>query len=229
MPCVLITGANRGLGLEFARQYQTDGWHVVACCRSAEQATALNGLGVRVESLEVADAASLSALAQRLDGLPIDLVINNAGIYGAHDHQAFGSVDGASFLQAQQINAFGPLAVTQTLLPNLRAAVTASGLARVGIVSSRMGSIAEAPGGNYIYRASKAAVNMVGASLAHDLKAEKIAVTLLHPGWVRTDMGGPDGQLDAPESVSGMRAVLANSSLERSGLFIDYLGKELSW
>lgn len=229
MPCVLITGANRGLGLEFARQYQADGWRVIACCRSPEDAPALRALGVEVQALEVADAASVAALAQRLNGQALDLVINNAGIYGAHDRQAFGSVDSASFLEAQQINAFGPLAVTQALLPNLRAAVAASGLARVGIVSSRMGSIAEAPGGSYIYRASKAAVNMVGVSLAHDLKPDNIAVTLLHPGWVRTDMGGPDGQIDAPESVSGMRAVLADSSLKHSGLFIDYLGKELSW
>ncbi|SIS86314.1 SDR family oxidoreductase [Insolitispirillum peregrinum] len=229
MPCVLITGANRGLGLEFARQYRDAGWRVIACCRAPEQAPALQALGVEVEALEVPDADSLAALAHRLAGQPVNLLINNAGIYGAHAHQAFGTVDCASFLAAQQVNAFGPLAVTQALVSNLRAAVAAGGTATVAIVSSRMGSIGEMPGGSYIYRASKASVNMVGAGLSHDLKPDGIAVVLLHPGWVRTDMGGPDGMLDAPESVSGMRAAIAATSLDRTGLFVDYQGKELPW
>lgn len=226
MSTVLITGASRGLGLEFARQYRADGWRVIACCRTPETASALSQLGVEVQALDVADPASIAELGRRLDGQAIDLLINNAGIYGHADHQVFGAVDAASFLEAQQTNVFAPLAMTQTLQPNLSLADKAV----VAIVSSRMGAISEnTSGGEMIYRVSKASVNMVGVGMANALAPQGIAVVLLHPGWVRTDMGGPNGMIDAPESIQGMRAMIAQTSVASTGRFVDYQGKELPW
>lgn len=229
MPTVLITGANRGLGLEFARQYQADGWDVIACCRKPAEATELNALGVRVEALDVADEASVAVLKGRID-VPIDLLLNNAGTYGARDAGRFGAVDAEEFLKVQRINALGPLLVTQALTSCLEKAAAERGEARVAVVSSKMGSIGEnTSGGSYIYRASKASANAVVRSMAHDLRERGIVVIVLHPGWVRTDMGGPNGLIDPPESVSGMRSVIASTPPDRAGCFFNYDGKEIPW
>lgn len=229
MPTVLITGASRGLGLEFARQYQADGWDVIACCRKPAEAAALTALGVRIEALDVADEASIAALKGRID-VPLDLLVNNAGVYGAPEGGTFGQIDAENFLKVQRINALGPLLVTQALTPCLEKAAADRGSARVAVVSSLMGSITDnTTGGIYAYRASKAAANAVARSMAHDLRERGILVIVLHPGWVRTDMGGPNGQIDPPESVSGMRRVIAGTPPDRGGCFFNYDGKEIPW
>lgn len=230
MSTVLITGANRGLGLEFVRQYQADGWDVIACCRDPDRAEALSGLGVRVEALDVVDPGSVGRLAERLDGQPIDLLVNNAGTSGDRAGRVFGQATRDDFAETVTINGFGPLAVTQGLIGNLKAAAKAGGSATVAVISSKMGSMADnGSGGAYVYRASKAAANAVGVSLARDLLDDGILTVILHPGWVRTDMGGPNGLIDAPESVTGMRRVIAGTSRDTVGRFFDYKGQEIPW
>jgi NAD(P)-dependent dehydrogenase (short-subunit alcohol dehydrogenase family) len=227
MPSVLITGANRGLGLEFTRQYAADGWRVFAACRDpagARDLAAVEG-DVSAETLDVDDGPQVAALANKLSGQPIDVLINNAGIYGPKDvtrdtvvYDAWG--------QVFRTNAMSPLAVSAAFAAN----VAQGGQKKIITLSSIMGSIAENDSsGDFIYRSSKAAVNAVMKSLAGDLKSEGITVVVLHPGWVRTDMGGPDASIEAPESVTGMRAVIAGLKESDSGRFLNYDGTEIPW
>ena len=227
MPSVLITGANRGLGLEFTRQYAADGWRVFAACRDpagARDLAAVEG-DVFAETLDVDDGPQVAALANKLSGQPIDVLINNAGIYGPKGvtrdtvvYDAWG--------QVFRTNAMSPLAVSAAFAAN----VAQGGQKKIITLSSIMGSIAENDSsGDFIYRSSKAAVNAVMKSLAGDLKSEGITVAVLHPGWVRTDMGGPDAAIEAPESVTGMRAVIAGLKESDSGRFLNYDGTEISW
>ena len=227
MPSVLITGANRGLGLEFTRQYAADGWRVFAACRDpagARDLAAVEG-DVSAETLDVDDGPQVAVLANKLSGQPIDVLINNAGIYGPKDvtrdtvvYDAWG--------QVFRTNAMSPLAVSAAFAAN----VAQGGQKKIITLSSIMGSIAENDSsGDFIYRSSKAAVNAVMKSLAGDLKSEGITVAVLHPGWVRTDMGGPDAAIEAPESVTGMRAVIAGLKESDSGRFLNYDGTEIPW
>ena len=227
MPSVLITGANRGLGLEFTRQYAADGWRVFAACRDpagARDLAAVEG-DVSAETLDVDDGPQVATLANKLSGHPIDVLINNAGIYGPKDvtrdtvvYDAWG--------QVFRTNAMSPLAVSAAFAAN----VAQGGQKKIITLSSIMGSIAENDSsGDFIYRSSKAAVNAVMKSLAGDLKSEGITVVVLHPGWVRTDMGGPDASIEAPESVTGMRAVIAGLKESDSGRFLNYDGTEIPW
>ena len=227
MPSVLITGANRGLGLEFTRQYAADGWRVFAACRDpagARDLAAVEG-DVSAETLDVDDGLQVAALANKLSGQPIDVLINNAGIYGPKGvtrdtvvYDAWG--------QVFRTNAMSPLAVSAAFAAN----VAQGGQKKIITLSSIMGSIAENDSsGDFIYRSSKAAVNAVMKSLAGDLKSEGITVAVLHPGWVRTDMGGPDASIEAPESVTGMRAVIAGLKESDSGRFLNYDGTEIPW
>jgi len=227
MPSVLITGANRGLGLEFTRQYAADGWRVFAACRDpagARDLAAVEG-DVSAETLDVDDGLQVAALANKLSGQPIDVLINNAGIYGPKGvtrdtvvYDAWG--------QVFRTNAMSPLAVSAAFAAN----VAQGGQKKIITLSSIMGSIAENDSsGDFIYRSSKAAVNAVMKSLAGDLKSEGITVAVLHPGWVRTDMGGPDAAIEAPESVTGMRAVIAGLKESDSGRFLNYDGTEIPW
>ena len=227
MPSVLITGANRGLGLEFTRQYAADGWRVFAACRDpagARDLAAVEG-DVSAETLDVDDGPQVAALANKLSGQPIDVLINNAGIYGPKGvtrdtvvYDAWG--------QVFRTNAMSPLAVSAAFAAN----VAQGGQKKIITLSSIMGSIAENDSsGDFIYRSSKAAVNAVMKSLAGDLKSEGITVAVLHPGWVRTDMGGPDAAIEAPESVTGMRAVIAGLKESDSGRFLNYDGTEIPW
>lgn len=220
MATVLVTGANRGIGLELCRQLAGRGDAVVATCRRASPALA--ALGVRVEEgVEVGDGASVAALARRLGTLRLDLLINNAGVLA---HETLESLDLASVLRQFEINALGPLRVTLALLGHLGAG------AKVGLVSSRMGSIGDnSSGGNYGYRMSKAALNMAGVSLAHDLRPRGIAVAILHPGYVRTDMTGGSGHVDPPEAARGMLRRLDELTLESSGGFWHANGERLPW
>jgi len=227
MPSVLITGANRGLGLEFTRQYAADGWRVFAACRDpagARDLAAVEG-DVSAETLDVDDGPQVAALANKLSGQPIDVLINNAGIYGPKGvtrdtvvYDAWG--------QVFRTNAMSPLAVSAAFAAN----VAQGGQKKIITLSSIMGSIAENDSsGDFIYRSSKAAVNAVMKSLAGDLKSEGITVAVLHPGWVRTDMGGPEAAIEAPESVTGMRAVIAGLKESDSGRFLNYDGTEIPW
>ena len=227
MPSVLITGANRGLGLEFTRQYAADGWRVFAACRDpagARDLAAVEG-DVSAETLDVDDGPQVAALANKLSGQPIDVLINNAGIYGPKGvtrdtvvYDAWG--------QVFRTNTMSPLAVSAAFAAN----VAQGGQKKIITLSSIMGSIAENDSsGDFIYRSSKAAVNAVMKSLAGDLKSEGITVVVLHPGWVRTDMGGPDAAIEAPESVTGMRAVIAGLKESDSGRFLNYDGTEIPW
>ena len=228
-PTLLITGANRGLGLEFVKQYAEAGWQVVACCRWPDDAKELNALAdqysgqIEIYALDVADFEQIDALALLLQGKPIDLLINNAGVYPQSE---FGRVDYEAWAEAFHINAMAPMKMVEAFAQH----VAASSHKKIVTLTSKMGSIDDnTSGGSYIYRSTKAAGNMVMKSLAVDLKPMGIASTILHPGWVRTDMGGPNGLIDAPESVAGMRKVIEVLSLATSGRFVAYDGKIIPW
>jgi len=225
---VLITGSNRGIGLEFVRQYAADGWRVLACCRDPEHATELKQLAatqpqIKVLGLDVADFAQIEALAVQLNDQKIDLLINNAGIYpGA----GLSSINSEDWMRAFKVNSMAPLKMAQAFTPH----IAHSQLKKIATLSSKMGSIDDnSGGGSYIYRSSKAAVNMVMKSLAIDLKPLAIAVVTLHPGWVLTDMGGANALLDTKTSVSGLRQVIDDLSLSSTGQFIAYDGKAINW
>ncbi|TVR98963.1 MAG: SDR family oxidoreductase [Rhodospirillales bacterium] len=227
MPTCLITGAGRGLGLEFAKQYAAEGWRVVATCRRPETADALHAVEgqIEVHPLDVTDFARVEALGRRLREVPIDLLINNAGVYGPrlvrHD-----SVDYAAWAEVLRVNTMAPLKVSAVFLDHVRR----GNHKMIVTTTSKMGSITDnTSGGAYLYRSSKAALNAVMRSLAIDLRDQRIAVVLLNPGWVRTDMGGPGAELDAFESVAGMRDVIAGLSFEDSGRFLNYDGTDVPW
>ena len=227
MPTVFITGASRGLGLEFARQYCTDDWRVIATCRDPAKAETLSAIGggLRIEALDVDDGASIALLAEKLKGESIDVLINNAGIFGPKDLTR-DNVDYDAWGRVFRTNVMGPLAVSSALLPNVEKSEGKS----IATVTSRMGSIGDTTEGEeYIYRSSKAAVNMVMTCLANELAGDGVKVVLLHPGWVKTDMGGPDAAIDAKESVTGMRAVIAGLKESDSGGFLNYDGTEIPW
>jgi NAD(P)-dependent dehydrogenase (short-subunit alcohol dehydrogenase family) len=221
---VLITGANRGLGLEFARQYQAAGWHVIGTARAPESATDLRALEVRVMQLDVADPASVERLAGGLAGQPVDLLINNAGIFprvSTLEETDFGDV-----ARTLEVNTIGPMRVTLALLPNLRRAETR----QIISITSGLGSIANNSSGRYYgYRESKAALNMFTRSLAVELQDEGFTCVVMSPGWVRTDMGGPNATLSPEESISGMRAVIERLQPSDSGNYWNYDGQQLPW
>jgi NAD(P)-dependent dehydrogenase (short-subunit alcohol dehydrogenase family) len=231
MKTVLITGTNRGLGLEFVRQYLKAGWRVVATVRDPGKATPLEALAgtcpdgrLTVLPLDAADAASRAVLADHLKAQPLDLLINNAGVSGGWGE--LGKLDESRWLDVFNINCVAPVKLTELLLPNLRAA----GDSTVVMLSSKMGSMGDnTSGGSHIYRSSKAALNASARSLAIDLAPLKVKVAILHPGWVRTDMGGPNGLIDAETSVSGMRKVIAALSRKQAGTFIAYDGALIPW
>lgn len=231
MPSVLITGTNRGIGLELARQYAKAGWRVYACCRDLTRAERLDLVATTYpnltrHALDVTDAAQRAALARALAGAPIDVLINNAGVYGSDAANRFGSTDEAEWLEVFRVNTIAPLKLVEQLLPNLMA-----GQRRViANMSSKMGSIDDnTSGGSYAYRASKAALNIVTKSLALDLSNTGIIAVVLNPGWVRTDMGGPQGELSTEESAAGLRAVIDDLKPSQSGGFFDVDGSPIPW
>lgn len=225
---VLITGANRGLGLEFVKQYAQEGWLVLACCRQPQSAIALQALAaahpnIQLFALDVGVFKQIETLAAKLYGTTIDVLINNAGIYPESD---FDDCDEQQWLQAFRVNTIAPLKMAQAFITHL----TKGHLKKLVTLSSKMGSIDDNTSGeSYIYRSSKCAVNMVMKNLSMDLKPYGISVVTLHPGWVRTEMGGPNGLIDAPESVTGMRKVIAQLSPANTGKFIAFDGNEIAW
>ncbi len=205
MPTVLITGANRGIGLELARQYAADGWAVLATCRDPGTADELKAVAgdVAVHRLDVDDEASLEALASALQGRPIDVLFNNAGINIRA--ASIADVNYAGWARTMQTNVFGPIRVAWALKDN----VLASTARVMAFTSSKMGSIAENRGGSVMYRSSKTALNMAVDCLARELGPQGAIAVLFHPGHVRTDMGGPAARVRATDSAAGMRQVIA--------------------
>ena len=232
MKTTLITGANRGIGLEFARQYAADGWRVLACCRLPEKADALNTLAaqypelIKIHALDVADHVQIDGLAKVLADESIDLLINNAGTYPDSDKNGFGRIDYAEWMEAFRVNTMAPLKMAETFA----AQIERGKYKTIATITSMMGSIADnGSGGSYLYRSSKAAVNMVVKSLAIDLKQRGITAVVFHPGWVKTDMGGPSALIPAEQSVSGMRKLMGKLTMADSGRFFAYNGKEIPW
>jgi NAD(P)-dependent dehydrogenase (short-subunit alcohol dehydrogenase family) len=228
---VLVTGANRGLGLEFARQYAADGWRVFAGCRSPRDAGELEELAsgsggrIRVFELDVTHADSVRAAAAELKGQALDLLINNAGVGGPRGDR-LGDLDYAAWARVLEANTLGPMRVVEAFVDHV-----ASGRdKRIVTITSGMGSIADnTSGGSYAYRSSKAAVNMVMKSLALDLAPRGITCIVMNPGWVRTDMGGPRGKLAPEESIQAMREVIGKLKPGDSGKFYNYDGKTYPW
>jgi NAD(P)-dependent dehydrogenase (short-subunit alcohol dehydrogenase family) len=228
MTTVLITGANRGIGLEFARQYAAEGADVIACCRAPDKAEALSALAktakLKVMALDVTSPKSVAALKTALAGRPIDIVINNAGVGGPRN-EAKGTIDFDAWVETLKTNSVAPMLVSLALHDNLKAGK----LKKLITITSMMGSIANHGGGAYAYRASKAAVNSVMHGLSKDWAKDGIAVGIYHPGWVKTDMGGASAPVMPEESVKGLRAQIARLSASNSGAYLDYTGKEIAW
>jgi NAD(P)-dependent dehydrogenase (short-subunit alcohol dehydrogenase family) len=220
MTTTLVTGANRGIGLELCKQLRARMHDVIAVCRTSSPE--LNELGVRVESgVDVSDEAALTSLGKRLAGTKLDWLICNAGILR---HESLGALDVRSIRDQLEVNALGPLLTVHALLPCLGRG------AKVALITSRMGSIADnGSGGAYGYRMSKAALNAAGMSLARDLAGRGIAVVLLHPGYVKTEMTGNSGNVTADKSASQLIGRIEALDLEHSGSFWHANGETLPW
>ena len=225
MPTALVVGASRGLGLEFAQQYLADGWTVYATHRSEGDRIRLRDLGARTLALDVLDAGDLSGLAWQLDGERLDVALVNAGVYGPRNSNPQQPPATGDFDLVMRTNVLGPM----RLLPRL-AALLGPARGTLAFVSSRMGSISAAGASHgMLYRVSKAAENMV-AKLAHvEFASLGVRVLTLHPGWVRTDMGGPNAEVDVAISIAGMRRVIAEPIAYPGGGFYDYRGQSLAW
>jgi NAD(P)-dependent dehydrogenase (short-subunit alcohol dehydrogenase family) len=219
MTTVLVTGANRGIGLELTRQLLDRGNEVIAVCRNPSPE--LQALGCRIEADVDVSSENLGGLPARLEGTPIDVLINNAGLLR---RMGLDDLDVDAIREQYEVNAIAPLRLTQALLPNLKAG------SKVAMVTSRMGSVADnTSGGHYGYRMSKAALNIATMSLRHDLAPEGIAVCVLHPGFVRTNMTGGMGLIDAPEAAAGLLARIDGLTMENTGSFWHANGESLPW
>jgi len=229
---VLITGANRGLGLEMARQYAQAGWDVVACCREPENAQQLSRLAqqfqdsVFVHSLDVTDFERIDRLSSELSVRSIDVLVNNAGVYGDTASTGFGSVDYIRWQHVFAVNTLAPVKMAEAFMPHI-----ARGHHKLIVtLTSLMGSIADNKGGGSImYRSSKAGLNAALKSMAIDLKSRGVGVLIVHPGWVKTDMGGEKAPTSAEDSVRGLRHLIEQFTPEDSGRFLDFRGTELPW
>ena len=225
---VLITGANRGIGLQFARVFTEMGWHVIACCRDTEHAAELAALAkkqptIEIHALDVTDYERMSELSSQLEDRKIDILLSNAGVYGPRT--AFGSIEPAPWREVFEVNTIAPLMLAQNFVEQ----VAASDKKIIAMVSSKMGSIADnSSGGSHVYRSSKTALNQVARSLSIDLCDRGISVVTLHPGWVQTDMGGSNALVSVKKSVAEMVKTLS-SAAERNGEFIDLDGSIIPW
>ena len=226
MPTTLITGANRGIGLEFARAFAREGWRVHGCCRHPEKAKALKAIEGEVicHRMDVTDGLQVAGVARELADEPIDLLLNNAGVL--EDRAGFGETPFGEWEDVLRVNTIAPLRLAERFVKH----VVAGDRKLIVNISSELGSIANnTGGGRYVYRSSKAALNMVSKGLSIDLAPKGITVVAFHPGWVQTDMGGPGAALAPEESVAAMCSVIANLGPEDSGKFLNYDGTELPW
>jgi NAD(P)-dependent dehydrogenase (short-subunit alcohol dehydrogenase family) len=227
---VFITGANRGIGLELTRQYLAAGEKVFASARdpsieSLSRLTERYPDNLKIVMLDVTDESNIQNVAGSLEGTSIDLLINNAGLFHSK-HEDFSSLNPDIWIEEFRVNSIAPFLVTRALKSNLANANSSV----VGMISSKMGSMGDnQSGGSYSYRSSKAALNAVSVSLANDLSDLDISVVALHPGWVQTDMGGPNGLIDVETSATGLKAILDKAGKAESGKFYDYSGKQLPW
>jgi NAD(P)-dependent dehydrogenase (short-subunit alcohol dehydrogenase family) len=231
MPTVLVTGANRGLGLGFCRQYAQQGWNVLACCRNPAQAIELSKLSeshsnIQVEALDVAHFDQIDSLSKKLSGIGIDVLINNAGVYDDNKNNGFGQLDYQAWSNSLLINTQAPIKMSEAFLPHIK-----HGSKKLIVnMSSLMGSMADNDsGGSILYRSSKAALNAAMRSLAIELTGQGIGVLIFHPGWVQTDMGGLNALIDSKTSVGGMCEVIEKYTPAQSGSFIKYDGKAMPW
>jgi len=225
MATIVVTGASRGIGRELVHQYIKDGAHVIATCRTAGDADALKDVlksdSIETPLLDVTDATSVAAFAAGLHDTSIDVLINNAGVLG--EQYSFGSMNYDAWAQAFAVNTMGPMRVTEALADQL-----ADG-GKVVTISSQMGSLLRHTSGSYPYRSTKAAVNKVMQLMAHDLKPRGITCVAMHPGWVQTDMGGPNAAISPQESANGIRTVVAGLTMEDTGSFIQWNGEPHPW
>ena len=231
MQSTLITGANRGIGFEFARQYLADGWQVYAACRDSDSASDLRRLAdpsdhkLRIIALDVTDPTSVKAAAAELEGKAIDVLVNNAGVGGPRG-QSIGNIDYETWARVLDVNTLGPMRIAEAFVDN----VAQSERKLMVTLTSGMGSIADnTSGGAFAYRSSKAAVNMVMRSLAIDLGPLGITCVVVNPGWVLTDMGGPHAGLTTAESVAMLRCLIERLGPAQSGKFLNYDGREYAW
>ncbi len=239
MASVLVTGGNRGLGFELVRQYADEGWRVMACCRNPDSGPELGRVAaaaqgrVTVHALDVADFDAVDALAGELEGEPIDVLINCAGLIGRRNFdqgvmtdQAFGNSDFDEWSDVYRTNVMGPMKMSEAFVDH----VAASDQKKITTLTSEVASMSQNNfGGLYAYRASKAAVNAIMRSMSIDLATRGIIAFPLHPGWARTEMGGAAATVDPSDSARGMRAVIAAADMSKSGRYLVYDGSEMEW
>lgn len=224
MPTILITGASRGIGLEFARQFAADGWSVIAACRNPAGADKLKAVsGVDLHALDVDSAESVAALKREIGGRPIDVLLNNAGIIG--QRTGFGTLDYEAWEGAMNTNVFGPMRMAEAFADN----VQASERKQMVFITSRMGSIAETSPNAYVYRSSKTALNMAVRCMSLELASKGVTAILFHPGHVSTDMGGASAPVTPTQSVTGMKRQILGFTQADNGRFLAYDGGEIPW
>tara|TARA_B100000900_G_scaffold158549_1_gene134762 strand:- start:251 stop:958 length:708 start_codon:yes stop_codon:yes gene_type:complete len=235
MRTVLVTGANRGIGLEFVKQYASDDDQVIAICRNDDYTDELKIISkknnILIKLADMSDFQSIDLLQNELSGIPIDIIINNAGVFGPKAQadgdlrQSFGHMNYDVWRKLMDINTLAPYKIVESFIENIRLGKDK----KVVTISSSIASIEDVSSGVNAYRASKCAVNMVMASLAMELKDQGIKFALLCPGWVNTRMGGEKAPITPEVSVDGLRNVIDNLSIEQSGKFYRYNGESIPW
>jgi NAD(P)-dependent dehydrogenase (short-subunit alcohol dehydrogenase family) len=232
MPSILITGSNRGLGLEWTRQYARLDWQVYATCCYPDEADDLQQLkhdypNIQLHRLDVTNPDEIDAIAETLKNQTIDILLNNAGVYlEKFKHSTLGHIDYSDWEETFGVNSLGAVRVTDKFIDN----VARSEKRLIVAITSHMGSIAEIESpGSYAYRSSKAALNAAMKGISLELKQRNVGVLLLHPGWVKTRMGGPDALISTTESVNSMRAVIENFDIHKSGNFYRFDGSVIPW
>jgi len=230
MATVFITGANRGLGLEFVKQYAQQGHNVIACSRNFSQATELSQLAtlhtnIQLHELNVMDENQITELTTVFKNQPIDVLIHNAGV-GGFQCEKLGGMDQKGWIEVLTVNTVSPMLITQALLANILASKAKT---IIGLTSILASIDDNSSGGRYSYRASKAALNQIIKSLACELSDDGVKAAVIHPGWVKTEMGGADGKITPAQSITGMMKVIENLQTKHSGSFFVYDGKQLPW
>lgn len=224
MKSILIIGASRGLGLEFVRQYRADGWLTLGTCRSPEQDALLSSVGATALRLDVCDESTFPNLSRALDGASIDVCIYNPGVTGPRE-QGVVTPSETDFDQVMRTNVLGALRAIPLVAPAL-----AKSKGTFVFISSRMGSIGlQTSTSSVLYRASKAALNSVIKTASLEWGPQGVNCISLHPGWVKTDMGGSEADIEPAVSIAGMRKVIARANADSNGRFFDYTGEELKW